>query len=110
VPNREQLAVLGFPQLVPTRLYTDSQASVDLVSNVFQMHGKCRHFNRDINYIRQYVQLGLVELVFVGTDDNPADLLTKMLGSTKHIRFTSMLLGGIGLVAISALYTNGFVM
>jgi hypothetical protein len=106
-PNRLQLAALGCPQLRPTRLYTDSQASVDLVSNVYQMHPKCRHFNRDINYIRQCMQLGLVELVFVGTDDNPADLLTKALGPTKHIRFTAMLLAGVGMLAVAALHVNG---
>jgi hypothetical protein len=110
VPNREQLAVLGFPQLRPTRLYTDSKASVDLVSNVFQMRPTCRHFNRDINWIRQCVQLGQVELVFVPTDENPADLMTKILGPDKHVRFTRMLLAGVGLVAVAALYVNGLSM
>jgi hypothetical protein len=53
------------------------------------------------------MQLGLIELVFVGTDDNPADLLTKALGPTKHIRFTKMLLAGVGMVAVAALFVNG---
>jgi hypothetical protein len=107
VPDREQLATLGFPQLLPTRLHTDSQAGVDLVTNVFQVHPKSRHYNRDINYIRQCVQQGLVELVFVSTDENPADLLTKLLGPTKHAKFTKMLLVGVGVVAVAALFYNG---
>jgi hypothetical protein len=102
-PDREQLAALGCPQVSPTRLYTDSQASVDLIANMFAMHAKCRHFNRDINYIRQCVQQGIVEIAFVGTDDNPADVMTKLLGPAKHIKFTTMLLSGVGLVAFAAL-------
>jgi hypothetical protein len=109
VPDREQLAALGCPQARPTRLHTDSQASIDLVANIFAMHPKCRHFNRDINYIRQCVQLGVVELAFVGTDDNTADLLTKLLGPVKHVKFTKMLLSGVGLVAVAALFFSAVI-
>jgi replicative superfamily II helicase len=91
-------------------LYTDSQAGIDLKTNVFQVHPKSRHFNRDINYVRQCVQMGQVELVFVPTENNPADLLTKLLGPVKHAKFTKMLLAGVGLVAVAALFYNGVVL
>mmetsp|Transcript_14668 Transcript_14668/g.32957 ORF Transcript_14668/g.32957 Transcript_14668/m.32957 type:complete len:535 (+) Transcript_14668:2616-4220(+) len=106
-PNREMLGLLGAPQLAPIKLYTDSQAAVDLISNIFQMHPKCRHFNRDINYVRECQQEGLVELVFIPTDWNPADVLTKILGIDKHIRFTSMLLLGVGVATVALLALEG---
>jgi hypothetical protein len=80
------------------------------VSNVFVMHPKCRHFNRDINHVRECVQLGLVSLVFVPTDDNPADILTKILGEEKHCKFTDMLLHGVGADALEELAALGWVM
>jgi hypothetical protein len=87
----------------PSGLYTDSQASIDLIANMFAMHPKCRHFNRDVNAVRQSIQQGIVELAFIGTDENPADLMTKLLGPAKHAKFTAVLLAGVGLVAVAAL-------
>jgi hypothetical protein len=108
--DREMLALLGETQINPSQLYTDSMAGVDLISNLWAMHLKCRHFNRDINHVRECVQLGIVALVFVPTDDNPADILTKVLGEAKHVKFTEMLLRGVGVAAIVALGVAGWVM
>jgi hypothetical protein len=81
---------------------------VDLVSNIWVIHPKSRHFNRDINHVRECVQLGLVTLVFVPTDDNPADIMTKVLGPTKHIKFTKMLLEGVGVEVAAVLVAAGW--
>jgi hypothetical protein len=107
VPTRDMLALMGCPQTGATLLYTDSQAAVDLISNIFAMHPKTRHFNRDINYVRQCQQEGVVELIFVPTDFNPADILTKVLGVEKHVRFTAMLLIGVGVAAMAVLAYEG---
>jgi hypothetical protein len=101
--DRELLALLGARQVAPTQLFIDSMAGVDLVSNVFVMHPKCRHFNRDINYVRECVQSGIVSIYHVSTDYNPADILTKVLAEEKHQQFTSMLLKGVGAVAVAAI-------
>jgi hypothetical protein len=108
--DRELLALLGEPQTGPSQLYTDSMAGVDLVSNVWAIHPKTRHFNRDINHVRECVQLGIVSLVFVPTDDNPADIFTKVLGVAKHVKFTDMLLKGVGAAAVVALAAAGWVL
>jgi hypothetical protein len=34
-PHRDMLELLGAPQHGPTKLYTDSQAAADLISNIF---------------------------------------------------------------------------
>jgi hypothetical protein len=107
VPTREMLELLRAPQMGATRLFTDSQAAVDLISNIFAMHPKSRHFNRDINYVRQCQQEGLIELIFVPTDLNPADIMTKILGVEKHVRFTAMLLLGVGVAAMAVLAYEG---
>jgi hypothetical protein len=67
------------------------------------MHPKCRHFNRDINYVRECVQNGTVELYHIGTDVSPSDILTKILPEEKHTRFTAMFLKGVGAVTVAAI-------
>jgi hypothetical protein len=99
--DRELLAELGYAQEEPTPVFTDSMSAIDLVSNVFGVHPKCRHFNRDINYVRQCVALGKVKLFHVRSDENPADLLTKLLAKEKHWMFTPQLLRGVGSAAIA---------
>jgi hypothetical protein len=106
--DRLLLGQLGEPQIDPTLLYTDSQAGVDLVSNIWVTHPKSRYFNRDVNHVRECVQLGLVSLVFVPTDEHPADIMTKILGPTKHIKFTQMLLQGVGVATAAALVVTGW--
>jgi hypothetical protein len=71
------------------------------------MHPKSRHFNRDINYVRECQQEGLVKLIFILTDWNPADVLTKILGADKHTRFTSMLLLGVGVATVAMFAYEG---
>lgn len=92
---RRVLGEFGCAQDGPTPVYTDSQSAIDLVKNYFGYHPKCRHFNRDINYLRQCVDLGLVELYKVHTDDNAADLLTKLCSGDKTTKFTTALLSGV---------------
>mmetsp|Transcript_19549 Transcript_19549/g.43555 ORF Transcript_19549/g.43555 Transcript_19549/m.43555 type:complete len:536 (-) Transcript_19549:414-2021(-) len=108
--DRPLLVMPEQPQAEPSVLYTDSQAGVDLISNVWEIHPRCRHFNRDINHVRECVQLGIVSLVFVPTDDTPADIMTKVLGPTKHIKFTEMLLRGVGVAEAAAMAVAGWKM
>lgn len=92
--DRQLLEELDCAQSAPTNLHTDSQSAIDLVANTFGAHPRCRHFDRDVHYIRQCVLLGIVRLVKVATEDNAADLLTKLLARDKIRRFLSKLARG----------------
>jgi hypothetical protein len=47
-----------------------------------------------INYVREQIEAGTVQLVFVGTDFNVADILTKSLDADLHTRHSNVLLHG----------------
>jgi hypothetical protein len=93
--DRRVAEVLKQPQLEPTDVYTDSQSGLDLIANYFGYHPKCRHFNRDINYIRQCVDRGVVRLGKIHTSENCADLLTKLTDKEKTDKFTTALVSGV---------------
>lgn len=60
VADRDLLDTFKCEQKEPTPLYTESQSSIDVIENRYGYHPKCRHFNRDINFVRECVALGLV--------------------------------------------------
>jgi hypothetical protein len=72
------LAFLGFKCPAPYKLYTDSQASLSIATNLFKM-GKIRHIAIRYHLVRCMVARGLLDFVFCVTEDMIADLLTKVL-------------------------------
>jgi len=92
--DRDLLTLLGCPQNGPTLLHTDSLCAIDLVNNQFGYHPKCRHFNRDTNYVRECVLAGILELIKIDTKDNPSDLTTKLLCGDLVEKHTGVCLRG----------------
>ena len=50
-------------------------------------HDRSKHIEIKYNFIRDYVQRGVVELQYIFTDEQVADILTKSLGRGKLIHF-----------------------
>ena len=75
-------------------MFTDSQSALDLITNVFGTSPRCRHFNRDVNYVRQCVVTGAARTTKVATKMNPSDMLTKLVDGDKVDLFGDMLLRG----------------
>jgi len=92
---RGLLASLGFNQHEPTKLYTDSTAAMDMISN-HKTSNKSEHLTLQINFVRQLIENGTIQLVHVDTDHNVADLMTKNLGRGKFIPHKATLLHGHG--------------
>ena len=66
----------------PTNLYCDNQSSIKLSYNpVF--HERSKHFEVDFHYTRQKVENKSIQVEFISSQDQPADILTKSLGRTK---------------------------
>ena len=73
-------------ELRPTIIHCDKQSCIKLSENpVF--HDKSKHIKIRYHFIRDYVQRGVVELQYISTDKQVADILTKYLGRGKHIHF-----------------------
>ena len=73
-------------ELRPTIIHCDNQSCIRLFENpVF--HDRSKHIEIRYHFIRDYIQRGVVELQYISTDEQVADILTKSLGRGKHIHF-----------------------
>jgi hypothetical protein len=80
----------------PPKLLVDNKSAIQLVKNpVF--HDRSKHIDTRYHLIRDYVEKGVLEVDYVRTEDQLADVLTKALG---RIRFQE-LRSRIGVAAIS---------
>ena len=84
---RKLLVGLFGRELRPTIIYCDNQSCIKLFENpVFQDRSK--HIEIMYHFIRDWVQRGAVQLGYISTDDQVADILTKSLlkGKHEHVR------------------------
>ena len=73
---------LGKPPTGPTRLRTDNQSAIAIVKDP-KFHMRTKHIDVRYHFIRALVRTGKVEITYVPTDDNLADVLTKALPCAK---------------------------
>nr|GFC08190.1 retrovirus-related Pol polyprotein from transposon TNT 1-94 [Tanacetum cinerariifolium] len=74
---RTQLRDYGFHfDKIP--MYCDSKAAIAISCNLVQ-HSRTKHIDVRYHFIKEKVEKGIVELFFVGTEYQLADLFTKAL-------------------------------
>ena len=83
---RNLLEGLGYPQEEPTVLYSDNQSAITLTRDA-QFHARSKHFDVQNHFVREKVENGIVDIIYVPTDDNIADVFTKALPKPKHQKF-----------------------
>ena len=79
------LGELGY-HLKPVPICGDNQGSIFIASNPVT-EKRSKHIDIRYHYIREVIERKLAELFFIDGDKNPADLLTKNLGSVKFLTF-----------------------
>jgi hypothetical protein len=89
---QELLSSMGYPQQPPTRINVDNQACIAITRNPVQQT-KTKHYAIKLHYTRELVLGGTIDLVYVPTDENNADVFTKGLGKTKTLKFTQAVTG-----------------
>ena len=79
------LGKLGY-KMKPIPICGDNQGSIFITSNpVTEKWSK--HIDIRFHYIWEVIERKLAEVFFIDGDKNPADLLTKNLGSVKFLQF-----------------------
>ena len=87
---RKLLHSFDYDILHPVTLFCDNMSSIQLANNpVF--HARRKHIEVHYHYIREKVLAHEIDLVYVGTHEQVADIFTKSLGAEKLHKFRDML-------------------
>jgi hypothetical protein len=87
---RKMLVGLFGVQLRPTVIYYDNQSCIKHSKNPF-FHDWSKHIKIWYRFICDYVQRGAVELQYISTEEQVADILTKALNMGKFVFFRDKL-------------------
>ncbi|KAK1422393.1 hypothetical protein QVD17_25482 [Tagetes erecta] len=73
---RKLLTEIGFPQTKASRIMCDNKAAIQISENPVQ-HDRTKHVEVDRHFIKEKLEGGIIELPFVRSEDQLADILTK---------------------------------
>ena len=73
----------------PVHLYCDNLSTTYMASNLV-FHARTKHIELDYHYVREKVARGSLRVSYLPSRDQPADLLTKPLHTSRHM-FTNKL-------------------
>lgn len=87
-----ELSTLGVYLSMPPLLWCDNLSTLTLASNpMFHAHTKC--IEVDYHYIRENVMSKELQVKFISTKDQLADIFTKALSSPMFLDLASKLMG-----------------
>jgi hypothetical protein len=87
---RQLLGEIGYEQNLPTPLLCDNQGALYLSVST-KNHIKTKHIALRYHYIRDTIKDKLVNLLYVSTKDQLADIMTKPLGKELFEKFRKLL-------------------
>ena len=91
--HRNFHAELALFPLSTTRIYEDNTACIALFNSARTTHKRSKHFEIDFYLCKECVERKEVEIVYVSTDKQNADTLTKALGKEKFLFFRECVMG-----------------
>jgi hypothetical protein len=87
------LSELGYPQIEPTVIYTDSISAKTLIDS-FNIGNNSAHLVMRLNYLHEQVERGTIILKYIDSENQVADILTKLLPIHSHQHFKDILTHG----------------
>jgi hypothetical protein len=89
---RRLLADLGIEQAGPTVIMEDNQGCCAMSTNPIH-HQRAKHIDIRYHFVREQSARGTIKLLWIATEEQQADLLTKALGPQKVAYFRNKMLG-----------------
>jgi hypothetical protein len=83
---RNMLVGLFGQEMLSTVIHCDNQSCIKLFENPL-FHDRSKHIEIRYHFIHDWVQRGAVQLQYVSTNDQVANILTKALPRGKHVYF-----------------------
>lgn len=88
------LELIGIPIKKPTTVHVDNVGCIFLAKNKTSGE-RTKHIDMKYHFIREQVENGLVEIKFVRSEENVADIFTKNLGGEKFNFHSQKLFNGL---------------
>jgi hypothetical protein len=66
----------------PTQIFVDNTGAIFLANN-WSTSSRTKHIDTRYHFIREYIEDGSIELIYIRTNENPADMFTKNLSTDK---------------------------
>ena len=73
---RKLLTEIGYPPTQSSKIMCDNEAAIQISENPVQ-HDRTKHVEVDRHFIKEKLETGIIELPFVRSEDQLADILTK---------------------------------
>jgi hypothetical protein len=76
------LNFIGMTYKEPTQIFIDNTGAIFLANN-WSTSSRTKHIDTRYHFIREYIEDGSIELIYIRTNENPADMFTKNLSTDK---------------------------
>jgi hypothetical protein len=91
IARKQFFQELQIPSAIrPIPLLTDSQTALDISDNPTK-YRQAKHIDVRYHAVRHYIHDGKIQIDYIPSEHQPADLFTKALETTKHQRFCHMI-------------------
>jgi hypothetical protein len=74
------------------KLFEDNAGAIHL-AKVPKMRPRTRHINQKYHHFREWVKSGLIDILAIDTEEQPADLLTKPLSVASFVKHRKRVMG-----------------
>ena len=91
---RRLLKSVGTVCKQPTEVHEDNAGTIQMI-NEPSNNTRAKHVDIRNEFVTQQVKDGVINMVKIATEDNSADLLTKVLSKEAHVKHTRRVLGHV---------------
>jgi hypothetical protein len=89
---RQLLMDFGYPQSTATKIYEDNQGCIALARNPV-LHKRTKHIEIRYHFIREKIESGEINLIYIPTQKQQADILTKGLHKPQFEYLRTVVMG-----------------